>query len=157
MENRNTWWRPIPFVLAMALGGCGSDPTPAGTTVLELDARPDVPAELRKLEGDASDAVQTHSSKQPLIEDEGEVQIDLATARGPDGGQYILEAKVTVHDSAGYTVTAGAPGNPVNRGSEEAPLHTRMISVAAFKSGWGRSTGGTRMFEVRGDGTVQQK
>jgi hypothetical protein len=149
------------LVLAVALAvlsGCADPPTPAGTKVLDADTTADLPEELRAaMKGDAPPATAAGSFKHPLIRDQGEIQIDYTTVTAPSGGKYITSIDVTVNDAAGYVVTAGTPGNPVNMGTEAAPVHTRMVSVAAFKSSWGSSTGGTFMFEVRGDGTAAKK
>jgi len=146
------------FVCAsVGLAGCGDPPTANGTKVLEVDTTKDLPADLQKaLAGQGGPETHPATFRHPLLDDEGEIRIDFTTVDAPSGGKYITRIDVTVNDAAGYQVSAGAPGNPVNLGTTEAPMHSRMVSVAASKSDWGRSTGGTRTYQVSADGTVKR-
>ncbi len=135
----------------LALYGCASEATPPGTKILVEDTRGDVPAELHEPSGDTPH----HTSKHPVHAGAGELQIELDTVAAPGGGHYILAIGVVVNDAAGYTVTASAPGAPVNLGTETAPLHTRRLQIAVHKKSWGSTTGGTTSYRVRGDGTVE--
>lgn len=133
--------------------GCSSEATAAGTEVFSVDTSSDVAATDQPALG----GPQEHSETVTIVDGEGQATIRFQTAQAPAGGQYVLNIAVTVDDAAGYEVTAGAPGNPVNLGTTEAPVHTRMISIAGFKESMLGSEAGTSMYQVRGDGTVDRQ
>jgi hypothetical protein len=138
--------------LCALLAACGSDPTPSGTHILKADLSADMPP-AAKLQGDKG--ASSYASEHPVHDGHGEFQLNVRTITSPAGGKYILDIAITVSDAAGYTVTAGTPGLPLNLGTTDAPIMMRTVHVSAWKSSWGGTTGGTTALHVHADGTVR--
>lgn len=147
--------RCVRFVAAAALvlvGGC-SDPTPAGTVLLEHDLTGELPEGL----SDRLGAPELHTTTATLASG-GRLEIRYEVATTDDGGRYLTRMAVEVADAEGWKLDARAAGPaPFNVGPGPGPevVMARPIMIAQSRK---KLTGHERrqiMVVIRADGTVQ--
>ncbi|MBL8741889.1 MAG: hypothetical protein JNK04_12365 [Myxococcales bacterium] len=130
-------------LVGLLVMGCGDAATPAGTQILsanvEADLQPGQRKSLVTVPGAPPSTVEFPDAQ-------GSVEVEVVAAStdpGRDAG-YLRSIVVKVKDAAGYQISAQMIGNPENLGTEEAPMHARLVQVTRRKG----SAGGSSMAQM---------
>ncbi len=132
-----------PFALALCLIACGSPATAPDTQILVADVDDtDVPPDtLRTLIG-------VIEKKHDVVFPDGTGKLEVVVTHGraadkshgdirvpgDDARLYLRAITVRVVDAGGYELGASLLGDPTNTGTEDKPIHTRMVQIKRMRS-----------------------
>jgi hypothetical protein len=128
----------------LALAGCGSEATEAGTSLLVANVEEDLPHEQRST---LIGVLIAEPVRIAFPDNQGNVDVIVTSARESVRTEAGLSAdlsrppnilrsiEVNAAETDGYTLTAQLIGNPTNAGTEDAPIHTRLVRITRTKSG----------------------